>query len=81
MCENKLEIIAKGQLDRYRKLLLGNKFPKRLGFAIGILRSFSERCCKCTEHLADYQQSHPQYSYGYAKPNVAIGNRVRAYGL
>jgi hypothetical protein len=62
-------------------LLLRNNHLEHHGFAIGTLMSFWKRYNERMEHLACYQHSYPQYSFGYAKSCIAIGTKMRAYGL
>jgi hypothetical protein len=78
---NKVLILENYFDDFFKRLLLCDSYPEHTGFAIGILRSFGKRCDKYMEYSISYQQSYPQYSFGYAKPSIAIGTRVRAYGL
>jgi hypothetical protein len=75
-------LISKNYFCALQKgLHLGNNHPEHLGFAIGTLMNFWKMYGEYMEHFVGYQRSYPQYSCGYAKPHMAIGTRVRAYGL
>jgi hypothetical protein len=88
-------LIARNYFDDFFKgLLLRNSHPKHPRFAISILRNFWKnmintwstwsiinKVIHSTVAVMRNRARQHEYSFGHAKPSMAIGSRVRTYGL